>query len=71
MEPRAGNASLSEVVQRGGPAQADEARRLLAALAEHPDDPAVAEAADALVDAYLNDPYLTRYPAGQPGPARD
>lgn len=45
------------MAERGGPAQAAEARRLLAELDTDPQAPA---AAAALIDAYLNDPYLTR-----------
>jgi hypothetical protein len=55
-------AALQEVVAHGAPAQAAQARRLLDLLAEDPDDPAAVEAANALVDAYFNDPYLTRNP---------
>lgn len=51
---------LDEVIRRGAPALAAAARRLQAALAADPDDPATRAAADALIDAYLNDPYLTR-----------
>lgn len=54
--------ALQEVVAQGGPAQAAQARRLLDLLAEDPEDPTAVETANALVDAYLNDPYLTRYP---------
>ena len=52
--------SLREVVTRGQPAHAAEARRLLDLLESDPADPATVDAARALVDAYLNDPYLTR-----------
>lgn len=45
MDPR-----LREIIERGGPAQADLARRLLA----------TGTGIDELFDAYLNDPYLTR-----------
>jgi len=71
MEPPTRSASLAEVVQRGGPAQAEEARRLLAVLDEHPDDPSAARAADELIDAYLNDPHLTRYPTAADPTAAD
>jgi mannose/cellobiose epimerase-like protein (N-acyl-D-glucosamine 2-epimerase family) len=54
---------LQELVDRGQPAHAAEAARLLARLAADPDDAqALGDAAD-LVDAYLHDPYLTRYPS--------
>lgn len=50
-------AALREVAERGAPAQAAQARRLLADLQS---DPLAAAAALELIDAYLNDPYLTR-----------
>jgi hypothetical protein len=53
---------LQEVIERGQPAHVAEARRLLGLLEEAPDDQEIRAAAAALVDAYLNDPYLTRYP---------
>ena len=48
---------LEAIAQRGGPAHAQEARRLLE-RAEGGED--VTEAADLLWDAYLHDPYLER-----------
>ena len=50
--------SLRTVAQRGAPAQADEARRLIALEAEGVD---VSVDAARLWDAYLNDPYLERF----------
>ena len=51
---------LREVVDRGQPAHAERAQQLLDQLRDDPHDAAAADAAAALVDAYLNDPYLTR-----------
>jgi hypothetical protein len=51
---------LEVVVRYGAPAQREEARRLIDLLAAHPDDAQGSEAALALVDAYLHDPYLER-----------
>jgi hypothetical protein len=58
---------LRLVAGQGQPAQAAQARRLLEALESSsndaessPSDPASEAAARDLVDAYLNDPYLTR-----------
>jgi hypothetical protein len=55
--------ALQEIVDRGQPAHAAEASALLARLAADPVDAAALADADALVDAYLHDPYLTRYPS--------
>ena len=55
--------SLQEIVDRGQPAHAVEAARLLARLAADPSDARAMSDAAALVDAYLHDPYLTRYPS--------
>jgi mannose/cellobiose epimerase-like protein (N-acyl-D-glucosamine 2-epimerase family) len=55
MDPR-----LTEVAERGQPAHAAEAARLIERLAADPDDAQARAAAAALVDAYLNDPYLIR-----------
>ncbi|HAN71657.1 MAG TPA: hypothetical protein DCQ36_08730 [Actinobacteria bacterium] len=60
MEASERHRRLSEVVECGDPAQQAQARLLLEALAARPDDAAALEAAALLVDAYLNDPYLTR-----------
>jgi hypothetical protein len=54
---------LREVIANGQPAHADEARRLLDRLSADPGDEAAAHAAAALVEAYLHDPHLTRYPS--------
>ena len=51
---------LREIAERGAPAQAAEARRLLEALRVNPGDLDVCAEARHLVDAYLNDPYLER-----------
>ena len=51
---------LREVAASGNPAQITEARVLLGALDSSPDDPGYRETARLLIDAYLNDPYLTR-----------
>lgn len=51
---------LREVAEHGQPAHAAEAVRLLDLLAADPDDAVALDAADALVAAYLHDPYLTR-----------
>lgn len=53
-------ARLHEVVDRGQPAHAERARQLLDRLRDDPHDAAAADTAATLVDAYLNDPYLTR-----------
>jgi phage gp36-like protein len=54
---------LQELVDHGQPAHAAAAARLLARLAADPDDAEALADAAALVDAYLHDPYLTRYPS--------
>jgi hypothetical protein len=52
---------LQQVIDHGGPAQAARARELLAALRTGEGASAeVLAAAQALVDAFLHDPYLTR-----------
>lgn len=51
---------LREVAERGDPAQRLHAHLLIETLAALPDDVAGDRAATLLVDAYLNDPYLTR-----------
>jgi hypothetical protein len=56
------DAQLREIIDRGQPAHAAEAARLRSLLDRSPDDPAALAAAAALVEAYLHDPYLTRYP---------
>jgi hypothetical protein len=52
---------LDEIVEKGAPALAREARLLSDQWTARPGDGAVAERAALLFDAYLNDPYLTRY----------
>lgn len=51
---------LNEVEAKGAPAQATRAAELLAQLTRHPDDQSALDEADALIDAYLHDPYLTK-----------
>ncbi len=53
-------ARLADVVAHGAPAQAEQARQLLERYASEGAGPELDAAADRLVDAYLNDPYLTR-----------
>ena len=50
---------LTEVADRGAPAQAAHAQALLTKLADK-DDAATEQEARELIDAYLHDPYLTR-----------
>lgn len=54
------DAHLREIIDRGGRAQSAEAARLLIRLESDPDDAEARHLARALVDAYLNDPDLTR-----------
>jgi hypothetical protein len=51
---------LREIIDRGGRAQSAEAARLLIRLESNPDDAEARSMARVLVDAYLNDPDLTR-----------
>lgn len=51
---------LEEVARKGAPAQATKARELLARIAGDPTDSSAIAETDALVDAYLHDPYLTK-----------
>jgi hypothetical protein len=51
---------LREIVDRGGRAQSAEAARLLIRLESDPEDHEARSMARVLVDAYLNDPDLTR-----------
>jgi len=50
---------LTEVAERGAPAQAERAHALLTQLTDG-DDATVEHEARELIDAYLHDPYLTR-----------
>ncbi len=54
------DAHLREIIDRGGRAQSAEAARLLIRLESDPEDDQARDLARALVDAYLNDPDLTR-----------
>jgi hypothetical protein len=54
------DAHLREIVDRGGRAQSAEAARLLIRLESDPEDAEARSMARVLVDAYLNDPDLTR-----------
>ncbi len=51
---------LTEVSAQGDPAHRPQARLLLDALQDDADFPSARRDAALLVDAYLNDPYLTR-----------
>lgn len=51
---------LREVSTKGDAAHQEQARLLIAALHEDPQDAAAVRGAELLIDAYLNDPYLTR-----------
>lgn len=51
---------LIEVLEHGQPAHAERAQQLLDLLRGDPNDAEAATTAAALIDAYLNDPYLTR-----------
>jgi len=53
-------AQLREVQDKGAPAQAQRAGELLAVLDMDAADPESIVEADALIDAYLHDPYLTK-----------
>ncbi len=53
-------ARLEDVVAHGAPAQAAQAHQLLLRYASAGASPELDTDADRLVDAYLNDPYLTR-----------
>lgn len=53
-------ARLAEISGHGDPAHQSRARELMTALQGDPHDTGSREAAALLVDAYLNDPYLTR-----------
>ena len=51
---------LQHIIDHGAPAQAARAREVAAALARDPDSQELRRTVDALIEAYLNDPYLTR-----------
>jgi hypothetical protein len=51
---------LDDVAGRGGPAQQAAARLIIAAIEAQGETPELVDAAEALVDGYLNDPHLTR-----------
>ncbi len=51
---------LADVVAHGAPAQAAQAHQFLLRYASAGASPELDADADRLVDAYLNDPYLTR-----------
>ena len=53
-------AALREVQEKGAQAQAARANELLAVLQVDALDPAATTEADALIEAYLHDPYLTK-----------
>ena len=57
MDPRT---QLQEILERGGPRQAEMAGELLGRL-DALDSPALRDEISTLYDAYLHDPYLTRY----------
>jgi hypothetical protein len=59
-------AHLTAIAERGQPAYAAEAARLRSEALAHPHHAPTREAAAALVDAVLHDPYLTRFPAPRP-----
>ena len=52
---------LREITAKGEPAHRERALLLLEALHDDPQDAHAQRAAELLIDAYLNDPYLTRY----------
>lgn len=52
--------ALDQVIARGAPAQRLEAQRLRELLAQDPGNAEASEAARALIEAYLHDPYLER-----------
>jgi len=51
---------LSQVIERGAPAQADMATALLERLSADPNEPTALVQAQNLIDAFLHDPYLTK-----------
>jgi hypothetical protein len=55
-------ALLHQIIEHGQPAAAAQAKQLLSRIEADPDDADARADAEALVDAYLHDPHLTRYP---------
>ena len=53
-------ARLREVQDKGAPAQAEQAQVLIAVLQADAGDQAAVSDADALIEAYLHDPYLVK-----------
>ena len=53
-------ARLREVHDKGAPAQSERAQELIAVLEIDGDDQAAVSDADALIEAYLHDPYLEK-----------
>lgn len=53
-------ALLQQIAQRGAAAYAVRARELLRELTAAPEAVEIRSAAEALIDAFLNDPYLVR-----------
>jgi hypothetical protein len=51
---------LREISAKGEPAHQEHARRLIAMMATDPAATSTQHEAELLIDAYLNDPYLTR-----------
>lgn len=60
-------AQLQEVYDKGAPAQAKRAQELLTALKDDPQNESSVFEADALIEAYLHDPYLTKNPGDRGG----
>ena len=53
-------ARLREVQHKGAPAQAERAQELIAVLGIDGEDETALSDADALIEAYLHDPYLEK-----------
>ena len=60
-------AQLQEVCDKGAPAQAKRASELLTTLQTDPQNGSAVVEADALIEAYLHDPYLTKNPGDRGG----
>jgi hypothetical protein len=60
VETTAVRLGLARVREHGAPAQRVEAQRLTVLLESSPGETAVLIAAEQLIDAYLNDPYLEK-----------